>query len=324
MLNLRVRSSSKGSQHVSIEPDKKFSDLQALIEQSTGIPANLQKVLTGFPPKEISCSNDTTLQAAGIQGNDTITIQVRTEPISTGTIPTSSIISTATIAPPSKSERPKRDITITDVGLTPSDGTVVRRVVDSDNSCLFNSIGYVLEGRDRKVGPRLRKIIVDTIASDPDEYNEAILGKTNTEYRNWLLKDTSWGGGIELSILADYYQCEISAFDIKTTKVYNYGEGKGYKQRVFLIYDGIHYDAMAFTFDPSFPEDMDITIFSPKDDAATNKAMKLVQEANKAREFTDTGGFSLRCGVCQTGLKGEKEALEHAKKTGHQNFQEYR
>jgi ubiquitin thioesterase OTU1 len=31
----------------------------------------------------------------------------------------------------------------------------------------------------------------------------------------------------------------------------------------------------------------------------------------------------LRCLVCQTGLKGEKEAVEHAKATGHQNFGEY-
>ena len=30
-----------------------------------------------------------------------------------------------------------------------------------------------------------------------------------------------------------------------------------------------------------------------------------------------------RCGVCQIGVKGEKEAVEHAKTTGHQNFSEY-
>ena len=30
-----------------------------------------------------------------------------------------------------------------------------------------------------------------------------------------------------------------------------------------------------------------------------------------------------RCGVCQIGVKGQKEAVEHAKATGHQNFSEY-
>jgi len=91
-----------------------------------------------------------------------------------------------------------------------------------------------------------------------------------------------------------------------------------------LLYDGIHYDAMAYTFDTSYPEDLDVTVFSPQDKSVLTKASKVVQDAHKAKQFTDTAGFSLRCGVCQTGLKGEKEALDHAKTTGHQNFQEYR
>jgi len=35
---------------------------------------------------------------------------------------------------------------------------MVRRVIDADNSCLFNAIGYLME-KDRKVGAKLRKII---------------------------------------------------------------------------------------------------------------------------------------------------------------------
>lgn len=37
------------------------------------------------------------------------------------------------------------------------DGTaVVRRIIDSDNSCLFNAVGYVALGRTRKEASRLR------------------------------------------------------------------------------------------------------------------------------------------------------------------------
>jgi ubiquitin thioesterase OTU1 len=71
---------------------------------------------------------------------------------------------------------------------------------------------------------------------------------------------------------------------------------------------------------------MDITIVpsaGPEADAADAKARKVVAEAHQARQFTDTANFSLRCLVCQQGLVGEKEALEHAKSTGHQNFGEY-
>lgn len=35
---------------------------------------------------------------------------------------------------------------------------MVRRVIDADNSCLFNAIGYLME-KDRKVGAKLRRII---------------------------------------------------------------------------------------------------------------------------------------------------------------------
>ena len=46
-------------------------------------------------------------------------------------------------------------------------------------------------------------------------------------------------------------------------------------------------------------------------------------QAHEARQFTDTANFTLRCGVCQLGIVGEKEAVEHAKATGHQRFSEY-
>lgn len=37
-----------------------------------------------------------------------------------------------------------------------ADGTaVVRRVIDADNSCLFNAVGYVMEG-SRARAPQLR------------------------------------------------------------------------------------------------------------------------------------------------------------------------
>lgn len=46
-------------------------------------------------------------------------------------------------------------------------------------------------------------------------------------------------------------------------------------------------------------------------------------QAHEAKQYTDTGNFTLQCGICKLGVKGEKEALKHAKETGHQSFQEY-
>ncbi|KAL6202359.1 hypothetical protein ACLB2K_026067 [Fragaria x ananassa] len=219
------------------------------------------------------------------------------------------------------------------------EGTVVRRVIPSDNSCLFNAVGYVMD-HDKQKAPELRRIafvdielllfikhvIAATVASDPTKYSEAFLGKPNEEYCAWILNPEKWGGAIELSILADYYGREI-AYDIQTTRCDLYGQEKNYSERVMLIYDGLHYDALAMSPFEEAPEEFDQTIF-----AVTNKTigavegltLKLVKDQQSKRSYTDTANFTLRCGVCQVGLIGQKEAVEHAKATSHVNFQEYR
>lgn len=40
------------------------------------------------------------------------------------------------------------------------------------------------------------------------------------------------------------------------------------------------------------------------------------------RQYTDLAGFSLRCLICNTPLKGQTQAQDHAKSTGHMNFGE--
>jgi ubiquitin thioesterase OTU1 len=66
-----------------------------------------------------------------------------------------------------------------------------------------------------------------------------------------------------------------------------------------------------------------VQIGSTDAEAAATGAEQLVAACHQARQFTDIANFTLRCGVCQIGIKGEKEAVEHAKATGHQNFAEY-
>ncbi|KAF6173316.1 hypothetical protein GIB67_027011 [Kingdonia uniflora] len=183
---------------------------------------------------------------------------------------------------------------------------VLRRVIPSDNSCLFNAVGYVME-HDKQKASELRQVIAAAVASDLEKYSEAFLGKPNEEYCAWILDSEKWGGAIELSILADYYSREIGAYDIQTTRCDLYGQ---------------------VTPMEGAPEEFDQTIFPVLQDRTIGTviegcALKLVEEAQRKRSYTDTANFTLRCGVCQTGLKGQKEAVEHARATGHVNFQEY-
>ncbi|XP_019249841.1 PREDICTED: ubiquitin thioesterase OTU1 isoform X2 [Nicotiana attenuata] len=188
------------------------------------------------------------------------------------------------------------------------EGAIVRRIIPSDNSCLFNAVGYVMD-HDRNKAPELRQVIAATVASDPTKYSDAFLGKPNKEYCDWILNPEKWGGAIELSILTDYYGREIAAYDIQTTRCDLYGQGKNYQERVMLIYDGLHYDALA----------RDGTV-----GPAERLALNLVKEQQRKRSYTDTANFTLRCGVCQIGVVGQKEAVEHAQATGHVNFQEFK
>lgn len=206
------------------------------------------------------------------------------------------------------------------------DGSAVaRRIIESDNSCLFNAVGYVMEG-SRNRSQRLREVIADTVRQDPETYTEGYLEKSSKEYQQWIQDPKRWGGAIELSILSRFYGREIAAYDIQTKRVDVYGQADGYTERALLLYDGLHYDAMAQTAFEGAPEELDITIFqtAASSFAAVKKAAdQLVSACHEARQFTDTGNFTLRCGVCQIGVKGEKEAVQHAKETGHQSFQEY-
>ncbi|CAK9175755.1 unnamed protein product [Ilex paraguariensis] len=94
-----------------------------------------------------------------------------------------------------------------------------------------------------------------------------------------------------------------------------------------LIYDGLHYDALAISPSEGAPEEFDQTIFAAKDRTVgpvERLALNLVKEQQRKRSYTDTANFSLRCGVCYIGVIGQKEAMKHAQATGHVNFQEYR
>lgn len=204
------------------------------------------------------------------------------------------------------------------------DGQLVRRVIDADNSCLFNAVGYVLQQRNRKAATDLRKVVAEAVAADPEIYSEGFLGRSNADYCEWILKPDSWGGAIEVSVLVKHFGVEIAIVDISNTRLDRFGEDAGHSERTLVLYDGIHYDALALSPAEGADEEFDRTVFNSRDEGEIlEAALKLAQTAKEKMLFTDTSKFQLRCLVCQQGLTGEKDALKHATETGHQNFAEY-
>jgi ubiquitin thioesterase OTU1 len=97
---------------------------------------------------------------------------------------------------------------------------------------------------DQAACSELRKIVAREILDKPDEYCEIVLGKPPKEYVDWIRRDQSWGGAIELRILSEYYATEIVIVNAQTATLTRFGEDKNYEQRIFVYYDGIHYDGI--------------------------------------------------------------------------------
>ena len=131
----------------------KLSDLKELIKNKIGIPVEAQKLLLGFPPKEL-LGDEKTLDELGVKGSDKIIVQEvaqQASPASSGE--TSS----------------KKQLWVPSHDNT---GILVRRVVPADNSCLFNSIGYNFEGKTKEKSAEIRQLAVNIIKGNPELYSE--------------------------------------------------------------------------------------------------------------------------------------------------------
>lgn len=114
-------------------------------------------------------------------------------------------------------------------------------------------------------GPMMRGLIRDAILADPETYSEVFLGRPVAEYCAWILDDKSWGGEIEVSILAARFQVEIVVFDVTSMSRLCYGEDQGHSQRMFLLYDGIHYDLVVEAPSAAASERQDVALFAIND-----------------------------------------------------------
>jgi len=135
-----------------------------------------------------------------------------------------------------------------------------------------------------------------------------------------IVKDGTWGGGIELSILSQLNETELCSVEIRSGKQYIFGEGQGFKKRAHLIFDGLHYD-------PVQQKSTGRRVFEVGGVAAEKAAKDLRAlglSLKTSGKYTDLAGFSLRCGTCGMGMTGQAGAVEHAKSTQHANFFEYK
>ncbi|POY70223.1 hypothetical protein BMF94_6806 [Rhodotorula taiwanensis] len=353
MLNLRVRGPT-GPANISLEQGSTVAQLRLKVQEATGIEASRQQFRGGFPPKPIAegIRGDATLSSIGLasgemlivsegpaaSGGSGVAASQSAPPPPAATIPRkrspSPVASTST-RPVPRAKSPPAARVAAPAGApkyVETDGSfLVLRTVPDDNSCLFRAVGLVLASQDPDASASLRRVVADTIQGDADSYPEVVLGRPPAEYISTIRRPTSWGGAIELSILAKHFQTEIWSIDVQTGRVDRFGQDAGYETFVLLVYSGIHYDALTLSFvppepSPSFPPpnlEFDTTVFPRSDEHLLAAAQKLVGDLRKEHAYTDTATFALQCGVCRQALTGEKEARKHAEATGHTSFAEY-
>eukprot|EP00382_Lankesteria_abbotti_P001713 CAMPEP_0113849072 /NCGR_PEP_ID=MMETSP0372-20130328/2880_1 /TAXON_ID=340204 /ORGANISM="Lankesteria abbotti" /LENGTH=387 /DNA_ID=CAMNT_0000818727 /DNA_START=145 /DNA_END=1308 /DNA_ORIENTATION=+ /assembly_acc=CAM_ASM_000359 len=198
-------------------------------------------------------------------------------------------------------------------------GNVFRHEVNSDNSCLFACLN-ILVCNDQWSTADMRNIVAEHIKIDPD-FSDVLLERSREDYVDWIRCSSSWGGYIELIILSRVLNVNIACYDIQTMRLDQYGEDCD--RRVYLLYDGIHYDCvMGERITASSPKTscQPLTVFFPWDEQTQANVQILVSSLHQKRRFAKLSNMQLECQTCHQVFPSKREAEHHATSTNHAHF----
>jgi ubiquitin thioesterase OTU1 len=161
-----------------------------------------------------------------------------------------------------------------------------KECVKADGNCLFNCATLALEGTVSKP-QETREILASVMLSDPLNFSKSELGRDPEEYIKWLTGSSSaWGGIPELKALSMVFECEFGVVVISDIEVLLFGKDKGYKSRVYVLYDGTHYNLITHQGKRQF---------DPQDEPAYQGCLELARGCKQRHEDVDTSVFSLMC-----------------------------
>ncbi|KAI6132151.1 hypothetical protein EDD16DRAFT_1689264 [Pisolithus croceorrhizus] len=270
-------------------------DLQQQIFSASQIPPSQQEIKSGYPPRSLTVIPELPLSNNSKSKSDR-SYSASANRLAGTTVPTS-----GSFSPPAPQSVTTSSSTGPAYVETSESSVLVHRVVPDDNSCLFSSVALIFE-QDITKAQKMRQIVANGIRSNAETYSDAILGMPRDKYISTILSPSTWGGAIELGVLADHFGTEITCI---------------------LIYSGIHYDAATLSPMVGAPAEWDQTVFPimsiGEDDPVLEAGQRLAAILRERRAFTNMATFDLKC----EGLRGEKEARTHAQETGHTRFGEY-
>jgi ubiquitin thioesterase OTU1 len=195
----------------------------------------------------------------------------------------------------------------------------IRRNVDADNSCLFSSLGYLLERNqyDDTTKFRFRSMVVNMLENTTTYDN--ILELPKPQYIDYILDPSNWGGAIEIKIISDLYNIMVVCFDVKTGRTDIYNQDKNYNNCIYMLYNGIHYDPLVVNY-PDMDSMSDITIFNSQDIQTFNNMKNLIEYYRNQKDYFDFN--SMECEICKIQIKNQEDAYNHSMESNHWNYKQ--
>jgi ubiquitin thioesterase OTU1 len=317
---IKVNSSLK----TQVDDGSTLIQFKKFMAEKLKLPAHEIELMVGFPPKLlVNAKSSQLISELGVTNGSNVTVRPSTtkksffQKLKEMGYPESSIISALENCEGNTFEEVLESCDNSVVGNKKSFLKVERVSIPADNSCLFNSIRYLLGLSEDAM--YLRQIIAQVIESDPTTYTQDFLDKDPKEYAQWILQPDKWGGEIEISILSNFLEVVIVVIDIRTGISLPYGATteSPRKKKILLLYDGIHYDALIQTDSRTKEKTLQ---FDAHEEDVVELAKDYANELNQKKQFVNLATGQLICNECFAVLQGEKDAVEHAKTTGHTNF----
>ncbi|KAK7205727.1 hypothetical protein BZA70DRAFT_276901 [Myxozyma melibiosi] len=328
-MRLKARLPSSESVVLTLADTGTVADLLAALDQQPVL-----EIKAGFPPKAIDISDRLRpLSDLGVRSGDQLVV-VGPAAAATSAVQSDSSISTllsqisvpasTPARPPQTRSAPSDTQGPPSVPCTPG-SVLTLRVMEDDNSCLFRAVGYALLRNLDDTMPELRTLVATAIRADPEQYSDAVLGKPREQYCEWIQRPQSWGGAIELAVLATHFGVTIHSVDVASGgRVDSFNDGQA--TFIVVVYSGIHYDTVALAPEgvEAVMSDFDQTVFVNDEtgEVVFAAAKKLAEVLMKRHYFTDVASFQIRCTDCGSVFTGEREAEKHSMSTGHTGFQE--
>ena len=336
-ISIRLATRGGHSQLSGFTSESTLGELVALAAEKLGVPPADVALATGFPPKPLVGLSTSTLTSFAVCGRVKITARsCSSESGSVASLSDAAAAPSAQRAPVANWACPRCTyanamaasacaMCDTQRAAAPagarvaSASTTSMRVhkISADNSCLFASIAHLVLGTV-STARELRSVCARAVLDQPGVFTATVLGKEPRAYARWIEQPSSWGGEIELSILADHLRCCLIVHDVQHRTRLAYGSS-AFPCCAFLAYTGIHYDALVAA---AAAGTAGATTFASGDAAAEAGAAALVAELNATRQFTHVAGMTIECMECRKALKGVPQASAHAHATGHTRFGE--